>query len=518
MLSGLSCGQSRTPARTVFIRDVVRNYGKTEKLKKPKENNLLHQFEFEKDISSSIRAIKSLKEETAYKTILEGFPIDKSIATSVKNENDGFVIKFFIDGILDGDYMRDFDKFGIKKNIILDRNGRKHSINENSTEKVTVTLSSPKVITIEVKNFQDQEDDFFNDKTLRLILPTSVEPDFGDFECKSLHISGTTTFCGLIEVKLNEKSYHIFKNKNDDTKEKFLIIDSLEKNSFEEFKKNTSAILLAFGFISGNLFQNEYYYQIIKEDYSTIAEATAYVRKEDSIITNAGLLNPLEFEQYLEYYKKEELLKQIPLRLQSNSFSKICELLSNNSTLARSVKLILVGNQTNLLLLRAGIYSIALETLTGFIYEENKSKLKPISDKKLSQKIIGKFKETLDEYECFLSDYGNEVLKSKIENINSPTNSKKLSTPFEIYNLRLTKSELLILNHRNKFLHGTSPFNEDELKDKDNEIAYISKKLLTLCNSLVLKYCGYSGYMVDYGGYHQFKWEEKVTEHLFKII
>lgn len=487
-------------------------------MKKPTKNKLLHQFEFEKDISSSIRTIKSLKEEAAYKTVLDGFPIDKSIATSVKDENNGFIIKFFIDGILKGDYMRNFDKFGIKEKLVLDRNGRNYCINENSTGKVTVTLSSPKVITIEVRNFQDNGNEFFDDKILRLLIPTSVEPDFGDFACKSLHISGTTTFCGLIEVKLNQKSYHIFKNKNDDTKEKFLIIDSLENNSFEEFKKNTSAILLAFGFITGNLFQDEYYYQIIKEDYSTIVEATAYFKKESSIITNAGLLNPLEFQQYLEHFKKEELLKKIPLRLESHSFSKICELASNNLTLARSIKLILEGNQTNLLLLRAGIYSIALETITGFIYEENKSKLKPIPDKKLSKKIIDKFKETLDEYECFLSDYGIEILNSKIANINSPTNSKKLSKPFEIYNLRLSKSELLILNHRNKFLHGTSPFSEDELKDKDNEIAYISKKLLTLCNSLVLKYCGYSGYMVDYGGYHQIKWEEKVTEHLFKII
>lgn len=478
----------------------------------------MHQFEFEKDISSSIRAIKLLKEETAYKTVSPGYPIDNAIATSIKTDNDGFTIKFFIDRILGADYMHDFNKLGIKKNIVLDRNGRRHSINENSVGQVTVTISSPKVITIKTNNFQDQENYFFDDRLLRLIIPTSIEPDFGDFECKSIHISGTTTFCGLIEVNLNEKAYHIFKNKNDDTAERFLIIDSLEKNNFEEFKKNASAILLAFGFISGNLFQDEYYYQVVKEDYSTIAEATAYFKKEDSIISEAGLLSPLEFQQYLEYYKKEELLDKIPLRLKSKYFSNISELISNNSTLARSIKLILEGNQTKLPLLRAGIYSIALETITSFIYEENKSKLKPIPDKKLSQKIIEKFKETLDEYECFISDYGNEILKSKINNINSPTNSKKLSKPFEIYNLQLSESELLILNHRNKFLHGTSPFSEEELKDKANEIAYISKKLLTLCNSLVLKYCGYSGYMVDYGGYHQFKWEDKVTEHLFKII
>jgi hypothetical protein len=124
----------------------------------------------------------------------------------------------------------------------------------------------------------------------------------------------------------------------------------------------------------------------------------------------------------------------------------------------------------------------------------------------------------LSECESFISDYGNRVLKSKIENLNTPTNAKKLSKPFELYGLKLSPSELKILNHRNKFLHGTSPFEETELKDKENEIAYITKKLLTLNNSLILKYCNYSGHMVDYGGYHQLNWENEVKEHLFKII
>ncbi len=483
-----------------------------------KNNKFQHEFDFEKEVYSSINSIKSLEEEAVYKTIMDGFSINNSIATSIKDENKGFIIKFFLDGFTEEDNMKELDNFGIKERLILERNGCKYSINKNSTRKITTTFGDPKVITIEVNNFQSLEDDFFNDNLLRLIVPTSVEPDFDDFNCKSLHISGITTFCGLIELKLNNKNYHIFKHRNDDTEENYFIIDSIEKNSFEEFKKNTSAILLAFGFITGNLFQDEFYYQIIKEDYTTIAEATAYFKKEPSIITDAGFLNPMEFKSYLEYLKKDELLEKIPLRLESHNFSKICELVSRNLTLARSIKLLLEGNQTKLLLLRAGIYSIALETITGFICEENENKLKPIPNKELSKKIIGKFKETLEEYEGLISDYGNEVLNKNISNINKPTNSKKLSKPFELYNIRLSKSELLILNHRNKFLHGTSPFNEEELESKDKEIAYISKKLLTLCNSLILKYCGYSGHMVDYGGYHQLNWEENRTEPLFKII
>lgn len=479
---------------------------------------LIDRYDFEKQVSLSIDAIKSLEKEKAYKTHLPNFPIHKSIATSSKKNKGDFKVKFFVDGIFDYKYMQDFKKFGINEKITFNNDGRICCINANSTKKTSITFSSPKVISISVDNFQQLNNEDYNDKILRLIVPTELEPQFGGFSCKSIHIAGTTIFCGLLEIVVNDKNYHLFKHKNHDTNESFLIIDSLENNDFEEFKTNTSAILLAFGFITGNLFQDEYFYQIIKEDNVIIAEATAYYKKEPSIITNASLFNPMEFRQYLEHLGQEKALDNITLQLKPEVLSRMCELIIKNVTLARSIKLILEGNQTKLLLLKAGIYSIALETITGFISKENTEKLKPIPDKKLSDLMIDKFNKILSEYEGFISDYGNEILKAKIENINSPTNSKKLSKPFEILNLKLTKSEQLILNHRNKFLHGTSPFEETDLENKENDIAYISKKLLTLCNSLILKYCGYSGHLIDYGGYHQLNWEDKVTEHLFKVI
>ena len=482
------------------------------------KSKLIDRYDFEKQVSLSIDAIKSLKKEKAYKTHLPNFPIHKSIATSSKKNKGDFKVKFFVDGIFDYKYMQDFKKFGINEKITFDNDGRISCINANSTTKTSVTLSSPKVISISVDNFQQLNDEDYNGKILRLIVPTELEAEFGVFSCKSIHISGCTTFCGLLEIVVNNKNYHLFKHKNDDTDESYLIIDSLENNDFEEFKTNTSAILLAFGFITGNLFQDDYYYQIIKEDNVIIAEATAYYKKEPSIITHVSLFNPMDFRDYLKHFGQEKALDKMSLQLKPEVFSRMCDLIIKNVTLARSIKLILVGNQTKLLLLKAGIYSIALETITGFISKENKEKLKPITDKKLSDLMIDKFNKILSEYEGFISDYGNEILKAKIDNINSPTNSKKLSKPFEILNLKLTKSELLVLNHRNKFLHGTSPFKETDLENKENDIAYISKKLLTLCNSLILKYCGYSGHLTDYGGFHQLNWEDKVTEHLFKVI
>lgn len=52
---------------------------------------------------------------------------------------------------------------------------------------------------------------------------------------------------------------------------------------------------------------------------------------------------------------------------------------------------------------------------------------------------------------------------------------------------------------------------------QEEEIAFISKKIFVLSVSLILKYSGYKGHLVDYSGYQQLHSNKKITEHLFKI-
>ena len=199
-------------------------------------------------------------------------------------------------------------------------------------------------------------------------------------------------------------------------------------------------------------------------------------------------------------------------------FSNLCETIKNNEQYARCCKLIIEGNQSKQVLLKAGIYSIALETLTNIIYEEHKKKINPIEDKKLAGIIRKKFKKVVEEYEEFISEYGLKILESKINDINKPTNSKKLSVPFKIFGIKIDQDDLNILNHRNKFLHGTSPFSDGELKDKKYEINFIIARLHFMLNSLMLKYIGYSGHIINYPAWIQFNLKKEMTEHLFKII
>lgn len=474
--------------------------------------------DFEKNVHWTISRIESFHTESAYRIKDSDFPIGNSIASISKDAEKGFQCKIFLEKLYDYTYNQNIERFGVFESITLESTGDTYFIEKNSVHTVGIALSSPQVITLSLTKFQSGLKEDFDNKKQRLIIPVEIEPNFEIIEYKSLRINDTVTFCGLVQIIINGLNYHLFKYKNDDTGKKYLIIDSLEHNKFDEFKINCKSIITAYGYLSGNLHLNEYYYQTFQEKESEMIENISYEKNEKSALTELPIFEPFRFREYVEAIGKKEQLKNITSNMTSSVFSKLCTTIKTNEVYSRCCELLIEGNQSKQVLLRAGIYSIALETLTNIIYEENTEKINPISDKKLAKLIRGKFSEIVKEYDEFISDYGMKILESKINDINKPTNSKKLSMPFELYRIKLSKDDLEVLNYRNKFLHGTSPFGEEELKEKEHEIKFIIARLHYMINSLMLKYIGYSGHIINYSAWIQYNRKEKVTDHLFKLI
>ncbi|MBK7638909.1 MAG: hypothetical protein IPJ22_02320 [Bacteroidetes bacterium] len=474
--------------------------------------------DFEKNVYWSISQIESFHTESAYKVKDSNFPIGNSIALISKDPEVGFQCKIFLNKLYDYTYNQNIERFGVFESITLERSGSIYFIEKNSVHTVGIALSSPQFLTLSLTKFQSGMKEDFDKKKQRLIIPVEIEPNFDIIEFKSLKINETITFCGLVQILINGLNYHLFKYKNDDTGKKYLIIDSLEQNKFDEFKINCKSIITAYGYLSGNLYLNEYYYQTFHENKPEMVKNICYEKNEKSALTENPIFEPFRFREFAEAIGKKEQLKNIPSNMTISAFSKLCTTIKTNEAYSRCCELIIEGNQSKQILLRAGIYSIALETLTNIIYEENKEKINPISDKKLAKLIMAKFSQVVKEYDEFISDYGKKILESKINDINKPTNSKKLSMPFELYRINLSKDDLEVLNHRNKFLHGTSPFGEDELKEKEHEIKFIIAKLHYMINSLMLKYIGYSGHIINYPAWIQYNRKEKITDHLFRII
>jgi hypothetical protein len=185
---------------------------------------------------------------------------------------------------------------------------------------------------------------------------------------------------------------------------------------------------------------------------------------------------------------------------------------------ARCCQLIIEANNTKQYLLKAGILSIALETITTLVYEENKEKIKPISDKQIAKNLRQNLLNELFKYKEDISEEATKILTSKINEINSPTNSKKLAFPFEYYGITLNEVEKEILNHRNKFLHGTSPFEENQLEQKEIELIIIVSHLLFMVNTLLLKHIKYTGHITHYPSHVEYKYNLPLSDKLYRII
>lgn len=94
-----------------------------------------------------------------------------------------------------------------------------------------------------------------------------------------------------------------------------------------------------------------------------------------------------------------------------------------------------------------------------------------------------------------LSRMQADFLKNKIDNLNTPTNMDKLKLPFEHLGYSLSDAEIAGIKDRNRFMHGILNTNkEEEMADKLFHASLLMHKLSCI---LLLKHCGFSGYIIN---------------------
>lgn len=469
-----------------------------------------------KSVDSSISAIESLQKERAFKIVNNKYVINGAHSI-VKKTDGGFNCKIFLDEISDSSYYKNFEKFGVRDAIEFDNSGSTFLIEEDSCEHFNITISTPQLISIDVSRFQYGSKHDFENKRQRLIIPMKSESSFKGIEAKSTKIEDTITFFNLIETIIEGREYHVFSYSEKRTGKRFLILDGNQPAHFKDFKYDTNAILLSLGFVSGKYFQDEYYYQVFHEERKDEVIYSSYEKREPSVITSKELFDPSDFRQYLESIN-HPINRNQAFWMTKDTFSTLVKTVKNNTPFSRCCELLIEANSSVHVLLEASILSIALETMTNIIAEEKESILKPIKNKGIATEIVHKIQEILNDYNNQIDENGMKILQAKIFDFNKPTNSDKLKRPFELYGIKLNTEDLKILQHRNKFLHGKSPFNEDELHNKKNELKYISSRLHFLVSSLMLKYIGYKGHVIFYPAWIQYNLKQKLTDHLYKVI
>lgn len=268
-------------------------------------------FDVEKKLYWSLSAIDNFCKEMAFEIIESLDPIKNCLGVLEKVDGVGFQCKILSRKLRDYTYNQNPERYGFFDEIILESSGSKYLLEKNSARNITFSISSPVTFTLELHHVQSGLIEDYENKTHRLVIPVRSDVDLDMIEYKSLKIGDSVTISGLVPVELNGFNYHLFKHKNDDAGKNYLIIDALEEKSFQEFKEHADSIILSLGYITGDLYLDEYFYLTFDEENPEMVRHVCYKKMQDSVLTGSALLNPVQFIMYMEKIEQKKRLKEV---------------------------------------------------------------------------------------------------------------------------------------------------------------------------------------------------------------
>jgi hypothetical protein len=166
------------------------------------------------------------------------------------------------------------------------------------------------------------------------------------------------------------------------------------------------------------------------------------------------------------------------ISLQKEHFEKLINLMLNNDKFAEVIYSILSINNLNnfSIFLKAGMYAIVLEMITAIISKEKKEQYEPeviLNEKnvELRAELQTKLHDTAKEFfqeQHF--EFADSIVEKRINGIYTPINNEKLTMPYDWLGITLSEQDIKNIKTRNKFLHGSNPYNDKDLEK-------LSKKL-----------------------------------------
>ena len=301
-----------------------------------------------------------------------------------------------------------------------------------------------------------------------------------------------------VRIQIDAHQFDILQIKSGDRG--YYVIDSFQEMPFDVFGDYCFAIQQALGFIMGYMPGGEiYYFSQENEFYHTYHIRAAMDSLYCPLYTNPHGNPALESSIAEKYKNKLDILS-------AKEFSKLVSTIFSNLRFSSVILMLIEATSTHTLLLMPSIYAIILESLSKIICTDIPKELKPVNDKKLFQKISCEIRQIIDSHR---DEYGTEDdiqrLERRIPALNNPlnrlTNDEKLLAPFDRLGIQLTPEDLRIIRHRNDLLHGNSHLTDDDntpIDSVNNYVLYTTEKLYTLISALILKYIGYSGYIINH--------------------
>lgn len=335
-------------------------------------------------------------------------------------------------------------------------------------------------------NFSETEHSFF-----RAIIPLNgyAKAPLQYFLGRGILNENSHKIAGYIDLKINDEEIGFYDYRINDVE--CLVIDYKSKTDIKNFENILETIIHCFALISGNLLREYVTILRFKESNFTNIEGFRFNKLDEHIISSLEIYNP---RQHKEYYELKETL-YFPIEI----FSNLCELSFNSKPLLRAIRTLTQARNQPVEIETAAFF-ITLETVKQIIIEENEEKVAPFKDKVFAKSIVRQLRKIIKPLPDENFNDKEAVIK-KIENINSIGNADAFKLAFELMGITLTEEDKECINNRNKFLHGSIPFDHETKENRRKELSIINLNAHLITCALILKYAGYNGPIKNFHKY-----------------
>lgn len=279
----------------------------------------------------------------------------------------------------------------------------------------------------------------------------------------------------------------------------YLIINSKNEISHNEFKHSINSIILALGFLSGYLYKKEEYF--FQSNDLNFTETDFFYRSQGKRL---DVYEP--FSKYPQSYPFPQNHKQrnfepkvFSSTISIEQIQKLVDIVKDNPKYYVSLRM-LFEVMPSTFISKHSILFIALETIVLEIRNKHYSKqIEKIKIRDNAVKVLKNLEEKISK-----AEYDN--LLNALDNINEKNieNVVDYEQAFKSLNIQIRNEDKAVFKRRNNLFHGRiikpdiELTFEDQYHELELEYSYYSYKLYLLICKLILKQIEFQGYLLNH--------------------
>lgn len=286
----------------------------------------------------------------------------------------------------------------------------------------------------------------------------------------------------------------------------YFIIENLDIVYFENFKADSYAIQKGLGFLIG--------YMPGGENYIFSGENFIYQRLSRKALK--FLFFPVTSNPHSKIYPNNDRniadkyvgkVKMIP----SVVASTLVERIKADSEFSVAILLLMEVASLKSVVSMPGVFSVVLESFANILSEKSTEVTKVINNSRTASSLVTDLNTVLDKYTNEISPEAVTKITRRLAEVTKPvnnkrlTNAEKLRLPFDQLKIKLSTADEKAIDYRNDLLHGNILMNTEQVRSDeeiDDHMLYVSARLYTIISKLILKSCGFEGYVINHSKFY----------------